>query len=363
MKHTFSLLCIATACITLSLSAAAQDFDPRAYQKKFQGEPTRVLVLGSPHLSGTPKDFKPDVLAPLLDRLARFGPDIIAIEALPGESIDSLWRYRAIYPEVATSYGGWVMTLATSVRGSLQLDVPDAEAELRRTLASWPKKPTAANRRRLAALFAASGDPNSALVQWWKLDPADRRAEDGVSKFMLEQMAKLDTQKNENHLIGSKLAVRLGLERLHPIDDHASDDVLIHREADLEAFFGQPWFEALLADPAFAPLRESVNRLRTADEALSTYRMLNSKAAGQLDADMQWLSLVSRKSPNQIGRTRLAEWETRNLRQVANIREVIAQRPGARVLVITGSAHKAWFDAYLGMMTDVEVVDTTKALE
>jgi hypothetical protein len=47
---------------------------------------------------------------------------------------------------------------------------------------------------------------------------------------------------------------------------------------------------------------------------------------------------------------------------VANIREAIALAPGARVLVITGSAHKPWFDAYLGMMVDVEIVDAEAVL-
>lgn len=357
------VLFIGIAGLSASISAAAQDFDPRNWQKRFLGEPTRVLVLASPHLSGAPEDFDPAVLDPILDRLAHFSPEIIAVEALSGKSIDALWRYRGIYPEVATNYGGLTMTLASSVRAGLQLDTPEAEMELRRTLSAWPKQPTPANRRRLAALFVAAGDPNSALVQWWRLEPSERRAEDGVSKYMVEQMLAFDTRRNENHMIGAKLAVRLGIDRVYPIDDHASDDLIIDRQSDLIAFFGQPWFEALLANPKFAPLRHAAKALGTADEALATYRMLNSQEAGKLDADMQWLSLITRPSPNQIGRARLAEWETRNLRQVANIRAVIAQQPGARVLVITGAAHKPWFDAYLGMMSDIELVDASKILE
>lgn len=72
--------------------------------------------------------------------------------------------------------------------------------------------------------------------------------------------------------------------------------------------------------------------------------------------------MLRRESPNAVGRTRVAEWETRNLRQVANIREVASQRPGGRVLVIVGSAHKPWFDAYLSMMTDVAIVDAARVL-
>jgi hypothetical protein len=144
--------------------------------------------------------------------------------------------------------------------------------------------------------------------------------------------------------------------------DHSSDDIITNRQADLEALFSQPWFETVLADERFAPLREASQNLRTPEEALATYQMLNSRVAGRLDSELQWLSMIDRDSPNNVGRTRVAEWETRNLRQVANIREVIARQPGARVLVIAGSGHKAWFDAYLGMMSDVEVVDAQRAL-
>lgn len=356
-------LLTATACVLAApIAAQAQTFDPRAYQERVVGEPTQVLVLATPHLSGTPENFDPDILEPLLQRLAAFDPDIIAIEALSGESIDALWQYRAIYPEVATSYGGRVMALAALTRPTLGLDFAGAEAEVRRTLAAWPTAPTAADRRRLAALFIASGDPNSALVQWWRLPPNERRADDVVSAALIRELDAYAERRNENHLIGARLAVRLGLERIFPVDDHGSDDLLLTRGDDLEAFMNEPWLAGLLADPAFTPLREASSNLRSPRQALDTYRMLNGPAAGQTDADGQWLNMLNRPSPNDVGRTRVAEWETRNLRQVANIREVIAPRPGARVLVIVGSAHKPWFDAYLSMMTDVQVVDAAATL-
>lgn len=358
------LFAAALLALSVAAPAAAQTraFDPRAYQDQFVGEPTQVLVLGSTHLSGAPDDFDPAVLGPLLDRLAAFRPDIIAIEALTGESIDALWRYRETYTDVATDYGGRVMNMAAAVRPTLQLDFADAEAEVRRTLAAWPAEPTPAQRRRLAALFVASGDPNSALVQWWRLDPSERIAADGVSRLMVEHMAQYDTRKDENHLIGARLAARLGLERIYPIDDHSSDDIGLARMDDLEAMMGQPWVAELMADPAFTPLREAANNLRTPQQALDTYRMFNAARTGHIDANGQWLNMINRETPNSVGRTQVANWEVRNLRQVANIREAMAHTPGGRVLVIVGAAHKPWFDAYLSMMTDVEVVDASRVL-
>lgn len=361
------ILSIAAAIVLAGLSGApafgqGRDFDPRSYQSRIYGERTQILVLGTPHLSGTPDTFDPAVLTPLLDRLAAFNPDVITIEALSGESVHALWEYREIYGDTPTTYGWRTMTMAAMARENTGLDMPDAEAEARRQLEAFPDAPTPAQRRRLAAVFLAAGDAHSALVQWWRLEPAERTAEDGMSAQLVEQLAGYETRRNENHLIGVQLAVRLGLERLYPVDDHADDDLPAARVADLEAFWQEPWATELMADERGRPLREAALRLTTPEQTLATYRMLNSPATAKFDADWQWLPMINRPSPNLVGRTRVALWETRNLRQVAHIREVAALHPGQRILVIVGSAHKAWFEAYLGMMSDVEIVDTGRVL-
>lgn len=364
MKHlglTAAVVAAATA-LTFAPALAQRPFDPRTYQDRVVGEPTQILVLATPHLSGAPDSFDPAVLEPLLDRLAAFRPDVITIEALSGESVQALWQYRDIYPEAATTYGWRTMTIAAMARQATQLDMPDAEAEARRLLAEWPPTPTPAQRRRLAAVFLAAGDPHSALVQWWRLDPTERRAEDGVTAQLAEQLAGYETRRNENHLIAVRLAVRLGLERVYPVDDHADDDSGETFQQNFQAFSETGWIEEIMSDERFRPLREAAQTLTTPDQTLSTYRMLNTRSAGQLDANMQWLSMLTRESQGHVGRARVALWETRNMRQAAHIREVTAQFSGRRVLVIVGSAHKPWFDAYLGMMTDVEIVDASRAL-
>lgn len=359
-------LALALAVVVAGASpVAAQQqraFDPRSYQTQHVGQPTQILVLGSPHLSGTPDNWDSSVLAPLFAKLAAFHPDAIAIEALPGRSIAQMWDYRASYPDVAHDYGGRAMVLAALARNSLSLDMPDAEAEVGRTTASWPASPTPAQRRRLAALFAASGDPASALVQWWRLAPADRIPDDSVSRLLADQLATYETppRRNENYLIASRLAVQLNLDRVYPMDDQ-SDDGSPTFAHDFETFSG-PIYEALGHDSRFAPLRDAAQHLRTPDETLATYRFLNSSTAGRTDSNGQWLSLITRASPNNAGRQRVALWEVRNLRMVANIREVAAHTPGGRVLVIVGSAHKPWLDAYLSMMSDVRIVDAEAVL-
>src|SRR6185436_4712611 len=107
MKTLVLAAVLAAAIAAAALPVAAQQqraFDPRSYQSQHVGQPTQVLVLGTPHLSGAPDTWDPSVLAPLIARLAAFHPDAIAIEALPGRNIAQMWDYRASYPDVAHDY-------------------------------------------------------------------------------------------------------------------------------------------------------------------------------------------------------------------------------------------------------------------
>lgn len=334
-------------------------FDPRAWRSRVAGEPTRVLVLGSPHLSSAPSEFDPEALEPLLARLEAFRPDVIAIENLSGESLHGLAAYEAIYPASADGFGGAQLAIAKIAQTETGLDLPAAEAAARRRLADWPARPTAADRRALTALFAASGDPHSALVQWWRLPPGERRAGDGVSADLVQALETYALRRNESHLIGSRLAARLGLERVHPVDDHDADDLMAPSvvEALTTAMKDDPGVAALLSDPNLIRLGAAAERLATPEQVLETYRDLNTPETAALDARLQWSIMIDRPWPKDAGRIRMAEWEARNLRQVAHIREAAAQAPGGRVLVMVGSAHKAWFEAYLDGMIDIEVVE------
>jgi len=343
-------------------ASAEPIFDPRSYQRSLVGHPTEILVLATPHLSGTPEGWDPAVLAPLLERLERFRPNLITIEALSGQGVSALWQYRAVYGETATDYGGRIMMMAASARVGTGLDMAEAEAELRRLLAAWPAAPTPAQRRRLAALFAAAGDPNSALVQWWRLDPSERRADDGINAGLAAQLGEYERRRNENHLVGSRLAARLGLERVWPID--AQDDD-VFTPAQSEAFGRDvfaPMSTRLRADPRMGPVVAAAEHLGSADELLATYRLLNRRATGAAQSELEWRAMVERAWPGDLGRVRLAGWEVRNLRMAANIRQAISGVPGGRVLVIVGSGHKPWLEAYLGMMADVRIVDTETIL-
>lgn len=337
-------------------------FDPREYHEEVAGERTQVLVLATPHLSMTPAEFNATALEGLLQELQSYHPDVIAIENLSGESLSALSAYQAVYPDVAESFGSSALALAAAARAYTDLDLPAAEAEARAALSALGAEPTAARRRRLAMLFLAAGDPNSALVQWWRLSPSERVADD-FPQTMRTQLEAFAARKNESALIGARLAARLGLNRLYPMDDQSGLDLIFPiAEALGAAIAADPSIAEGLAHPEFARLAQSGDRLGDAAEALSTYREINAPGAGLVDARAQWLIMIDRVYPQSAGRVRMGEWEARNLRMAANIREAAASVPGGRVLVIVGASHKPWLDAYLDMMTDIRIVDARQVL-
>lgn len=363
MRSVARAIAVLVAFIAVAAPALAQPpFDPREYRRHMAGEPTQVLVLGSAHLSGTPEGWDPVVLEPLLARLAAFRPDLITLETLSGRAISAMWQYRAADPGSAQPYGGRVMMLAAAGSAGTGMDMAEAEGEAGRMLRTWPTAPTAAQRRRLAALFATAGDPYSALVQWWRLDAAERKVGDGINGTLMAQLGEYERRKNENHLIGSRLAARLGLERVFATDA-SNDDVMTPEQSDIfvrELF--NPIVAQLKADPRFGPVMEAARQMGTPEETLAMYRLINRPEIGQRQAELEWRSMLDRPTTQNVGRMRLAAWEVRNLHMVANIRHAMAANPGGRVLVIVGAAHKQWFEAYLGMLPDVRLVDAQAVL-
>lgn len=267
----------------------AQAFDPRSYQDKVAGELTQVLVLGVPHLSGTPEDFDASVLEPLLDRLQRFAPDLVAIENLSGESLFTLQAYASVYPDVADMFGARSLALATEARAHAGIaSLPEAEAAARAALADTGAETSPAERRRLALLFLASGDPNSAVVQWWRLPGSERTTGDELPEALVAALDRFAAGRNESRLIGARLAARRGLERVHPMDDQSAVDVMFPVfEALAAALQADAEIAERLANPGFVRLGDAVQRMDSPARALATIRELNSPETGVLDAYSQ----------------------------------------------------------------------------
>ena len=317
------------------------------------GPPAQVLVLGTVHLSGMPKDFEPERLDAVLDRLAAFGPDIITIEALSGEECDLAARHPAVY-------GADYCRDTNAARAATGLDVPAAIAEVRKAIKAWPARPTPAQRRHLAALFLAANDRASAYVQWLQLPEAERRAGDGLDEALVAMLGEVATRNNENYQVAARLAARLGLQRVHAVDNHTGDSIDL---ADAQGF-GKAVQEAWDAGGVeFKAAREREEALSRGSDLLPLYRYINRPEYVKAHADVNVGAPMRSRSPERYPQIWVGGWEIRNLRMVANIREAFRERPGARVLSIVGVGHKAWFDGWLGQMQGVEMVDAEQVLK
>lgn len=347
-RPLLSVLLLAASPLCVPATAVAAP----PVQQAFEGPPTRVLVLGTVHLAqGDAGDVAPGAIEPVLQRLAAFAPDIITIEAMPGETCDLMARHPTVYdPEGGASY----CPDTAAARAATGLDVPAAIAGVDAQLAAWPEAPTPQQRRRLAATFFAAGDPNSALVQWLHLGAGERRAGDGLDEALVQALRKRAASSNENTVVAAALAVRLGLERVHPVDDHTGDNLRIDDMDGFATAIRGAWDSA---PPECAALRERDRQLRQATDLLPLYRHTNSAGYQHMPMRCDFSRALAEDSPQRFGRQYVAGWDLRNLRLVANIGSTFRERPGVRVLSIVGASHKAWFDRLLGQLQGVEVVD------
>lgn len=354
--HTFASRCLALAAVLLGTAlsvparsqVALEDLDA-----DMAGLRAQVLVLGTVHLGTMPPGFDPAALDGLLARLAAFRPEIVTIETESGEECDLAARHPARYgPDYCAS--------TAAAQAATGMDMPAAIAAADAMFKSWPAQPAPAQRRRLAAVLLAANDRASAYVQWLQLPPVERRAGDSLDEPLVRLLEKLGTTNNENYQLAARLAARLGLPRVHAVDNHTGDRIDV---PDMKAFVQA--LEAAWASGG-AALKESQRReaeLARAADLLPLYRAVNNPDYLRMLARANVVPALRSESPQRYPQMWVGGWEVRNLRMVANVRETFRERPGARVLAVVGASHKPWFDRWLGQLQGVDVVDAGAVLQ
>ncbi|MRW92790.1 hypothetical protein GJ699_22585 [Duganella sp. FT80W] len=333
----------------LPLVAQAQG-ELSALDRDMAGPRAQVLVLGTVHLSGMPKSFNPASLDGVLDRLAVFKPDIITVEDLSAEECDQALRQPA-------KYGSDYCAPTDAAKAATGLDLTAAITELNKILRTWPAQPTPAQRRHLIAVYLAASERGSAYAQWLQLPEPERRAGDSLDDKLVTGLRNAATENNESYQIAARLAARLGLQRVHPVDNHTGDVLDVD---DVQAY-GRALQAAWTAGgAAMKEVEAQQKKLSEAADLLPLYRQLNDPANLRVRADANVRAAMRAPGYPQIW---VAGWEIRNLRMVANIRETFRERPGARVLAIVGTAHKPWFDGWLGQLQGVDIVDAQQVLK
>ena len=350
----------ATLVIATTSAALAQsykpDFNPTAMKVRPPARSGELLILGSPHLANFPETFSLTNLDLVLSRLAAWEPEAVAIETVSGPQCVFMRQYPDRY---ADSVDAYCIDTAAAMTAT-GLTVPEATREAALLLKRWPTSPTGAQRRRLAALFMASGDEASAMVQWLRLPDIDQREGSGLDATLVARLVRWTTRRDESIAIGAQLAARLGLERVFPIDDHTADSV-VDDEAGYEAAMARAW------DNPANHKRQANEKALAADigtpaGVLRTYRAYNARGSAKIVFDSDFGAALRDPSPQAFGRQYVAYWETRNLRMAANIRDMMQEKPGERALLIVGASHKGYLEAYLNQMHDLAIKDADLVL-
>lgn len=324
-----------------------------------RGGLSQIAVLATSHLSSLPADFDQSRLTPLLNRLAAFAPDKILIEALSGAQCDYLREYKFAYPDTA----GQFCYDPTPARQALKLSGAEASQQIAGLLANPAKDRPAAERRRLSALFMAAGNPASAVVQWLRLPQAERISADGLTAELVSQLEKRSLQLNENISIAAALAVQLGHEQVYPVDDHTGDAAIGTMDEnvfvpEIRQIWDNEW--ANKRSTLLDQQQQHFIQNKSAD-VLQWYLQINSVEEARRAVAGDFGAAAGAKVPGNTGRKYLAYWETRNMRMAANIRENLGA--GGKVLAIVGSAHKAYYERYLGVSSDLKIVDIRPLLK
>jgi hypothetical protein len=329
--------------------------DLSALDKGMQFPKAQVLVLGSLHLNSLPnKPLDPATLEPLMQKLAAFRPDVIAVELQPSEECDAARRFKSRYD------GGFNCAPTEAAQAATGLDIAAAVEAIDSALKTWPRQPSAVQHRHLAALFLAAAEEPSALVHWLQLPAVERREGDGLDAALVQRQQTLAQSQSESLIIGARLAAQLGVPRVHAVDNHTGDAMQVPDEKRFWEAVQASWAAGY---PDLKARETATATLARASDLLPLYRFVNDPANMGIDGWCGVAPSMQHRMPERFPEMWVAGWEIRNLRMVANIRESFRERPGARVLTIVGAAHKPWFDHWLAQLQGVSVVKAGDVLK
>ena len=368
-----TVLALLVALVGSLSTASAQDpFVERLRANVPDSARTQVLVLGTPHLARMGAPVPDAALAPVLDALAAFSPDVVLVEAYGPDDVERLALQAERVPggpaaQIAQSRASLGVTFGWAAQTELGLSRTEAEVEADSLLALGALSP--GDRRRAALLLLAAHDVWSAVLHWVQVPDALRgetdpdrlgpRYPDWTAAEALSFVAATD--RTELLRVGVEAARRAGLGRVHGFDG------LAEVEAETRTGYTARLAVEVAADPVYLASQETgrafVETLRARQAAavedgdlLGLYRYLNSAeyADAAAEAEQVWLRTGA---PSGLDRARWALWETRNLQMAARLRAATAFRPGARVLAVVGASHKRYLEAVLRTLADIEVVE------
>lgn len=299
--------------------------------------PTEVLILGTAHLTPLTPD---SALRRTLERLRAWGPDAVCVENLPGESVQSYRTEGGEYLGLQWSSFAPALRLETAARPLRDWSRRDAEA-----LALHPDTPAA--ERVLAWILAL--EPFNALLAW----TPDLRFPEPLDSLLREYAA----HPGEVHRVAVPLARALGHRRLSPFDDFTNTRIGPQLPAIEKLWESETYRADIQNHPLMTDGPRQGQAAREAGDYWHYLRYVNSPAVVEQSFDLEVGSYLRHPLPGGEHRSKVADWDARNLFMTAWLRVATAQHPGGRVLALVGAAHKGPVEqALLALAPDLRLV-------
>lgn len=314
--------------------------------------PTQLLILGSTHLGRHGQTESDGCLESTVERIVGWRPDALAIEAMPGEVVATLLRRGGDFTELRV--GGFPDAVAArraaeaahGVRGvwAAQRDGADPSLSVHDRVVAW----------------CHALEPHTALL----LAGGQPEAVRGLDADVVEALVTLRNRGTEAWRITGAAAMRLGLDRLYPFDDHSSWALMADEaEADVVELMEEAG-QRVGNDPRLQAVR---HREEAAQEDGDLWPFLAWLNSDEVQADLQliesdsWLDVAGQPD---LARRQLAAWRMRNLQMAAHLRGVTGFYPGGRVLALVGNSHVRPLQAALRMdQSDLEIIPAAALAE
>lgn len=325
---------------------------------------TQILILGTSHLRQLDRQFKPEMLDSLIIILSNYNPDVIAVETVTPELIDTLKHRQDISPlagEVLESFAQNHLLLGEKAQEHLGMSFLQVQKEYKITIKGLTLKKSqfisSKDRARNILIMLAGYDTYSALLQWEYLKAEKESNRSLIPEEIGETLDEIQKSINEINVLAIRLAKKLGLQQLCPVDDFEDLDAVEEYLPLLQKEIAEnPFFKQAQESPVYKDAQERLNAAVQKNDLLPYYRYLNSPLYTNADVKTQWGVFLKTHLPSGADRNRLGLWENRNLKIAAHLRTVSAMHPGERILVIYGVAHKPFLEAYINSWIDVKLM-------
>jgi len=315
---------------------------------------TDVMVLATTHLRSTKTPLDSESLTPIISKLQMYSPTAIAIEALRPADIISMINGADEYKSVLSQFvGDSFLSLANKEQKSLALTPNQAITKMNVLVSSTSK--VNEQREQIIRLAVAAYDKNTALLHWQYLTETSTATK--LSSALQLYLKDLSSQNNEVNQIAISLAIKSGVNRLYPIDDHLDKDLYPEVIEDLMPFFKKSASISELRKSEYfsKPMKLQEQAVKTGNW-LALYSWINSETYKEQVINDEWRLFIDKDLPVKPSLARIALWEVRNLNMVSNIMRVVSKNIGGKIVIVVGANHKVFFDDYLSRMVGLNLV-------